>query len=516
MVNDIVNTILFLWLILFLLKNNIESTNSSTPTLKALWLKYKHDSHNPTRLMEVQTILSKATGIYLNQSLAKNRFNNRLIKTLNSTVLISVIEMNDSSDKYEHFLRNLLCFYHFYHFKTVVYVIDTKNKSIKELDFGENVFIISYPFELFWQIISNKSTALNTGFGKGNYLGNKPSFENFGSLVMLVPILETLNLGFNVVFFDVDVALIQDPIPHLVRSNIDIIVAPELRTCHYPTYYAETNWEVLEPNTGIMFLRSTKPAIDWFKSWLDRIVAENTMNDQRSVQFQNIPNSFMSKECKNRNYNSTSNDEFIDQNKSFTYCFLNEFQFQNGLIDLHCSKGKRGTTIAGYNIGMEENAFQTVDQFNRIIYSPITLHANFFNSKKKALEERALWLYNSLTSNKDKIGLSLLYTNKSKFDQNCLDYNFMKTSFAIKNWTEDLIISHKVLNSYHVNISENQTVKFFNRGGVYIYSKGVLHLIPTREIFFSLNLSFEDVKLLNHHMHRLIYRVGSDITSQNS
>lgn len=69
---------------------------------------------------------------------------------------------------------------------------------------------------------------------------------------MKVPILEALELGFNVIFFDVDIALVKDPLPYLIEGSADVIVSPELRVCTFPSYSPESySWRSLEPNTGV-------------------------------------------------------------------------------------------------------------------------------------------------------------------------------------------------------------------------------------------------------------------------
>jgi hypothetical protein len=66
-----------------------------------------------------------------------------------------------------------------------------------------------------------------------------------------VPILEALELGFNVIFLDVDIALVRDPLPFLTQGDADFIVSPELRVCDFPSFRPQHyDWNALEPNTG--------------------------------------------------------------------------------------------------------------------------------------------------------------------------------------------------------------------------------------------------------------------------
>jgi len=40
-------------------------------------------------------------------------------------------------------------------------------------------------------------------------------------------------------------------------------------------------WESIEPNTGVMHLRSTPQGIAFFRAWLERIVHNNAAIDQK-------------------------------------------------------------------------------------------------------------------------------------------------------------------------------------------------------------------------------------------
>ena len=94
----------------------------------------------------------------------------------------------------------------------------------------------------------------------------------------------------------------------------------------------------------------------------------------------------------------------------FKYCYLNEFMFQNGLMEFYCSKGKRGSSVSAYMLGMErfgvisnvklshgskESENNTSGSKSSLVkvYSPVTLHVNFCVTKRRGLDERGLWLY---------------------------------------------------------------------------------------------------------------------------
>eukprot|EP00975_Prorocentrum_lima_P016787 3556879-Prorocentrum_lima.AAC.1 len=66
---------------------------------------------------------------------------------------------------------------------------------------------LAYPEALFWRTVSLKKTPVVHGRGRGEYNADFPHFLSYGALVMLVPVLEALQLGYNVIYMDVDVAM---------------------------------------------------------------------------------------------------------------------------------------------------------------------------------------------------------------------------------------------------------------------------------------------------------------------
>ena len=116
-------------------------------------------------------------------------------------------------------------------------------------------------------------------------MGLHPSFEHHGALVMLVPVLEVLSLGYDAIFFDVDISLLRDPIPFMVRGHVDVVMSPEIRVCHYPSRYPLLDWTTIQPNTGIMYIRHNAYTLNFYQDWMKEIVNNNVMNDQRVIDF---------------------------------------------------------------------------------------------------------------------------------------------------------------------------------------------------------------------------------------
>ena len=165
------------------------------------------------------------------------------------------------------------------------------------------VKVLTYPDEKFWSLIEEKTHRITYGKAFADYDSETPSFHNYGALLMLVPQLEVLDLGYNVIYFDVDIGLVQDPVPYITRGDADFTVSIEQRYCpeEYPSSRRFTqNWEVQEPNTGVMHVRATSQGVSMYRKWLRRIVQTNVRNDQlafhrdgRIVQMDTVSNHWL-------------------------------------------------------------------------------------------------------------------------------------------------------------------------------------------------------------------------------
>lgn len=74
---------------------------------------------------------------------------------------------------------------------------------------------------------------------------------------MLVPVLEVLSLGYNVIYLDIDISMLEDPIPLLLHGDADFVVSEETRGCTFHSFIKkeldfspQTITSNIEPNTG--------------------------------------------------------------------------------------------------------------------------------------------------------------------------------------------------------------------------------------------------------------------------
>lgn len=289
-----------------------------------------HEAHRPNTLKKV---LGQAAGIYADKSKIKS-------PRLENTVLVNVVESNSKLDpeavaRYREQLFNHLCYTRTLGLVTVVYLIKENQAQFERdskdlLAVDENLKILEYPYELFWRNIARKKQDAKFGGGRVDYEGNIPSYGHFGFLVTLIPILEALLNGFNVMYFDVDIAFVRDPLPNMLTGEADFIVSPEMRSCVYPSLYEnrqKLDYNNYESNTGTMHVRSNARTIKLFQNWIDEIVKENANNDQKALHFK-LWGAKQSYDCNDHAQRSLPPLPVISDPNVPRFCFLNELLFQ--------------------------------------------------------------------------------------------------------------------------------------------------------------------------------------------
>lgn len=129
-----------------------------------------------------------------------------------------------NSEKYRQQLLNFYCYSQQHRLKSLLFLIAPTNdwfqheKRMYEA-FNPLVQVLPYPYEMFWRLVMRKATNITLGSGRGDYNASIPTFPNFGSLPMLVPVLETLQLGYDTIYLDTDMVFLQDPVPVLTKGK---------------------------------------------------------------------------------------------------------------------------------------------------------------------------------------------------------------------------------------------------------------------------------------------------------
>ena len=386
------------------------------------------EARNESRTVLVKKTLSEAAGVYRNKTKGREM-------GLSNTVFISVISYPKAAHFYKVYFRNFLCYVHHYGYDLVVYVVhhegDDSFEEIRSLE-ALGVRALPYPAERFWTLISNKRTAIFQGSTHSKYNGTKITFQEFGALPMLVPSLEVIEAGFNVVYFDVDIALIVDPVPYLIRGDADFVSSIESRVCrerYLGTVPTQVDWERVEPNTGIMHLRATRQNVNFVRLWLEKVVDGNFVNDQRALSRRilnatYVPNCLPDGIKELESWTKRPTSTIRKDPDAPTYCLLSDIVFQNGMVGMTCQQTKKGNrdnwllSTREYGVRVGESSF------------PVTLHVNFCNSKTDELIRRNLWLYQDGAASP---------TNSSALNQwGCRAYDLGETYYNKgMNWTAE-------------------------------------------------------------------------------
>ena len=484
-----------------------------TQTDRYLDLDYVRKLHdkaiNATRDAHVHRTLVAAAGVYNDK--ARGR-----AAGLEKTVFMTVIAFNHekkSIGHYKVYFRNFVCFAKHYDIDLVVYIlhhaltdVEAEVQSLESL----GIRVLTYPDQLFWSLVMQKTSRVMQGNTFAEYKGDFPSFVGYGALAMLVPQLEALSLGYSIIYFDVDIGLVQDPVPYITRGDADFVVSIEQRACpeEYPSSRRMAEkWEELEPNTGVMLVRATPQGVKMYRNWLKRIIKTNVQNDQivfdrdsRAVQVDvgdhgrrmysetNFTSSF-TPNCNWDTANKTPTKRVTPE--AATYCFLSEMMFQNGMISFQCSTKK--STRDDWHVEMvRQVAPVQVGGTGPWLRLPVAVHANYCNAKTKELKVRGLWLLSEnhgrgaagAAANGNRTQLSTTATGPTLEPQpspaadaplggrrwagtlsgrlgpgevgvGCRAYNASNVYFASKNWTAEILMIEEwragVLNSVLAN-----------------------------------------------------------------
>lgn len=426
---------------------------------------------DPGRLNAVNRTLASAAGVYT------DRLKGALLG-LEKTIVLTVgaFDIKGVNHHYEVFFRNLLCYTNHYEIDVVLYFLhhhfpNEEDASAKIYSFADlGVKALTYPDELFWSMLATKQTPIDNTRGRADYKGEIPTFSNFGAFVMLVPVLEALNLGYNVIFIDVDQGWVQDPIPYLIKGNADFVSSVELRQC--PVFYSSGNskpldWYNVEPNTGVMHVRATSQGKNLFRQWLEVIVGYNYINDQKAFKagdlgLQYTDNCHRDSTEKASPHNKQSDTDFInatDSNRKGTFCFLPEILFQNGLVAVKCAI-KRAHRDE-YIVEMASSA--TLGKY------PVIVHVNYCDRKTDELRDRGLWLLSTDDIAKQDI---------------CKEYSRNNTLYGKTNFAKEAIaISAKRDNILHNEVINGSLIHLKGTKTVYLVRDRVRYAIPDKQTF---------------------------------
>ena len=198
----------------------------------------------------------------------------------------------------------------------------------------------SYPTALFFSFysaVSSWTRDLSDSWDLCSAMGEVPSVMRFGLPTAIVPVLELLGMGLDVIFIDAGVRLLRDPIPHLTANHFynegrtqslkgipDISFAKESLVqkgiCDYRYYDfnsanavtgaataasmflgsgavknsssvldiflgTERKSELVQPNFSLMRVLSTNSSLSFLRRWVQAMAATGDRTGQKSLDF---------------------------------------------------------------------------------------------------------------------------------------------------------------------------------------------------------------------------------------
>jgi hypothetical protein len=256
-------------------------------------------------------------------------------------------------------------------------------------------------------------------------------------------------------------------------------------TSSYPNDY---NWRLMEPNTGIMHVRTTANGRSFYKKWLDRIVDSNSMNDQKLMDRTAIK-SVYNPTC--NFWNLTNIKEIPNPSNLPTYCFLSEILFQNGKVGVHCPMKQN----------FRDGFFQELWDFggSHLLPGkrfPVTVHVNYVNGKTHELKVRGLWLLRD-----DQVYHAHEFKFNNTLDKipeflQCKSYNLSQTYYNSINWENEIKAindyQNKVLQSVKVN---GTLIKSTSGEAVFVVDEiGNRRIVPNSDTFEAYGFEWGNIK----------------------
>ena len=179
----------------------------------------------------------------------------------NGTVLMTA---TDTSSEFEELLDNWLCHTRRLELTPLVWALDESTHRKLQRRHGVHSF--------FKPALSLPQRARPSEY-------KKPSSEEYTIAVALKPlvILEVIRLGFDALFLDVDIALIADPLPWLLRSA-NAAMQVSLNYDDRPAQQRVTGMPDI--NTGVLHARSNAGMVALVSEWARR-TAERHQCPQR-------------------------------------------------------------------------------------------------------------------------------------------------------------------------------------------------------------------------------------------
>ena len=238
-----------------------------------------------------------------------------------------------------------------------------------------------------------------------------PRVVAHGRFLKLFPIMELLQLGYNVINYDADIALLRDPIPYFAYMKhdppLDFVSTIESTNCKPDLPLSEKT----EPNSGSMFIRASPQGEILLRAWILNIIKWNYFSDQAGFIFpKQVPFEGVNVCNPHATYNnSRSPDVLYPSQPIIRFSYLSKVLFQTGSVYIDCNEQDYMTAINQFGLNITLNP--STDAKKYVAKFPVSVHFNPRNKIRRAyirasVEERMkffqqdLWLLKSSDTSK--------------------------------------------------------------------------------------------------------------------
>ena len=284
-----------------------------------------------------------------------------------STLSTLTLCNTDSNHGFTNHLRNFNCWAEKIGFKFLLFALDDKMNKYWSKKVGANSF--------FWEGFSKKPVSEDPHHFRSNDYNLIVNRKMEASLAVL-------KLGYDIIFIDVDVAVLEDPVPYLIFEGVEYVHS-ENNKCPQSKQFDPLS---MEGNTGFYYARSTPhnikiwteaiAAIPLYPGIDDQTIFWNTIRVSKTVKIRPLPG------CPNSTAGPVVRFQGVaaDVASDWTTCGLDVCLFSSGSVSTK-------EDYLSYSQALEKMGPGA---------KPVTVHANFISGnkeKKEALDRHGYWLF---------------------------------------------------------------------------------------------------------------------------
>lgn len=321
----------------------------------------------------LEQAVKAAAGIYMNPSQHRDQYNSSdVFNSLSKTVLVTAF-----NHAYLNHLHNFKCFADRLDLKFFVIAVDINAHNAALNISASSSNIVSYFMN------ATELHGVTKGIEDAAYFRE----DNFNviSVMKLECVLAIMQLGYNVVFIDSDVAIVRDPIPYMIYEGLDYVYSINVfcPQCYSWDFYKSP----FEGNTGVYYIRSTKATMHFYQQVLTQAPKQPDLDDQ-TIFWQLL--------------RRKPSSEVITSTKCYTHIRSDSLSALNGPNTIvTCPLDGCMFSMGGLR---DDKNGHLKDSLRKNNQSLILIHANFVNGnylKMNAMKKHGFWITNYPDNSKE-------------------------------------------------------------------------------------------------------------------